>query len=190
MTIKVRLALACTLLGLMIYLVSMARHAAIRSLLANGSFQEEPATPNALHWSNPIFDNKKVGLYEMPTVSKGEALAFLQNYSKRMQSVPSELIQAKQTEYGSNMILSDLLPMDRPVEDTRHWECKHWHYAASGLPVASVVIVFHNEGLSVLMRTVHSVLSRSPRRYLLEILLVDDASDKEDLKGSRVPGEV
>lgn len=32
------------------------------------------------------------------------------------------------------------------------------------------------------MRTVHSVINRSPPQYLHEILLVDDFSDKEDLK--------
>jgi len=46
------------------------------------------------------------------------------------------------------------------------------------LPSASVVIAFHNEGWSPLLRTVHSVLLRSPAHLLKEIILVDDASDK------------
>lgn len=32
------------------------------------------------------------------------------------------------------------------------------------------------------MRTVHSVINRTPPKFLHEIVLVDDYSDKEDLK--------
>lgn len=34
------------------------------------------------------------------------------------------------------------------------------------------------------MRTVHSVLLRSPRRHLREVLLVDDFSDRSPLKSN------
>ena len=57
------------------------------------------------------------------------------------------------------------------------FRCKYWHYPED-LPTASVVIAFHNEGWSPLLRTVHSVLKRSDPRYLKEIILVDDFSDK------------
>lgn len=46
----------------------------------------------------------------------------------------------------------------------------------------SVVIVFHNEGLSVLQRTIHSVMNRSPEAILQEVLLVDDFSSLDNLK--------
>lgn len=52
------------------------------------------------------------------------------------------------------------------------------------LPTTSVIIVFHNEAWSVLLRTVWSVINRSPRKYLKEILLIDDASDRTFLKNS------
>lgn len=49
------------------------------------------------------------------------------------------------------------------------------------LPSASVVICFHNEAWTVLLRTIHSVLDRTPN-HLHEIILVDDFSDILNLK--------
>ena len=42
---------------------------------------------------------------------------------------------------------------------------------------ASVIILFNNEMLSALLRTVWSVVRMTPERYLHEIILVDDASN-------------
>ncbi|KAF7708983.1 hypothetical protein HF521_018040 [Silurus meridionalis] len=50
------------------------------------------------------------------------------------------------------------------------------------LQTASVVICFFNEAFSALLRTVHSVLDRTPSYLLHEIILVDDNSELDDLK--------
>ncbi|KAJ8262218.1 hypothetical protein GJAV_G00163930 [Gymnothorax javanicus] len=93
-----------------------------------------------------------------------------------------ESIQASIKEFGFNMVASDMISLDRSVNDLRHEECKYWHYDEN-LLTSSIVIVFHNEGWSTLMRTVHSVIKRTPSRYLAEIVLIDDHSNKEHLSG-------
>ncbi|XP_064622397.1 N-acetylgalactosaminyltransferase 7-like isoform X2 [Lineus longissimus] len=86
-------------------------------------------------------------------------------------------------EYGFNMVASDKISLDRNVPDTRLQECKYWYYPeVEKLPTASVILVFHNEGWSTLLRTVHSVINKSHPKLLKEVVLVDDFSDKEHLK--------
>nr|XP_020477118.1 N-acetylgalactosaminyltransferase 7 isoform X1 [Monopterus albus] len=90
-------------------------------------------------------------------------------------------IQDSIKEFGFNMVASDMISLDRTISDIRHEECKYWHYD-DRLLTASVVIVFHNEGWSTLMRTIHSVIKRTPRKYLAEIVMIDDFSNKVHLK--------
>ena len=44
-----------------------------------------------------------------------------------------------------------------------------------------MVIIFHNEAWSPLLRTAHSVVNRSPPEYLHEVILLDDFSDRRKL---------
>uniref|UniRef100_A0A1I8J270 Glyco_trans_2-like domain-containing protein n=1 Tax=Macrostomum lignano TaxID=282301 RepID=A0A1I8J270_9PLAT len=85
--------------------------------------------------------------------------------------------------YQFNESASRLISPDRDIGDPRSQACR---LAADSdndviMPQASVIICFHNEAWSVLLRTVHSVLNRSPRESVAEILLVDDASTLEHL---------
>ncbi|XP_041947393.1 polypeptide N-acetylgalactosaminyltransferase 10 isoform X3 [Alosa sapidissima] len=86
-------------------------------------------------------------------------------------------------ENGFNIYVSDRISLNRSVPDIRHPNCKTKLYSEK-LPNTSVVIPFHNEGWSSLLRTVHSILNRSPPQLIAEIILVDDFSDKEHLKSS------
>lgn len=62
-------------------------------------------------------------------------------------NVDASLVQQLHNEYGVNIAASDRIPMDRSIADFRLQECQHWSYGEE-LPLASVVIVFHNEGFS------------------------------------------
>ncbi|XP_077403516.1 polypeptide N-acetylgalactosaminyltransferase 10-like isoform X2 [Vanacampus margaritifer] len=86
-------------------------------------------------------------------------------------------------ENGFNIYISDRISLNRSLPDIRHPNCKEKLYAEK-LPNTSVIIPFHNEGWSSLLRTVHSVLNRSPPQLIAEIILVDDFSDKEHLKAA------
>lgn len=44
-----------------------------------------------------------------------------------------------------------------------------------------MIVIFHNEHLSTLLRTCYSIWHRTPAKLLTEIILVDDASTIQDL---------
>ncbi|CDJ37081.1 UDP-N-acetyl-D-galactosamine:polypeptide N-acetylgalactosaminyltransferase T3, putative [Eimeria tenella] len=89
---------------------------------------------------------------------------------------------------GFNLLLSDHLPLDRPVPESRAAACAAVQYDLESLPAASVLIVFHNEALSTLLRSVHSVLNRTPPQLLQEVLLVDDGSTAADVAAEALGG--
>ncbi|KAG7253546.1 hypothetical protein CRUP_027555, partial [Coryphaenoides rupestris] len=82
----------------------------------------------------------------------------------------------KYEEYGYNAQLSDRISLDRSIPDYRPKKCKQLTYPED-LPQISVVFIFVNEALSVILRSVHSVVNHTPAPLLKEIILVDDNSD-------------
>ncbi|CAM6053587.1 unnamed protein product [Sphagnum tenellum] len=83
--------------------------------------------------------------------------------------------------------VSELISYNRSLPDWRGDWCRANYPPDRGLDLdpTSVVICFHNEAWSTLVRTVHSIVNRSPDHLLEEILLIDDNSDMEHL-GARL----
>ncbi|KAL5012735.1 hypothetical protein ScPMuIL_011286 [Solemya velum] len=82
---------------------------------------------------------------------------------------------------GFNGYVSDKIALDRSLRDLRPSGCRDKRYW-NQLPTASVVVPFYNEHWSTLLRTVYSVINRAPESLLIQVVLVDDGSTKEDLK--------
>jgi len=79
-----------------------------------------------------------------------------------------------------NLMASEMISVNRSLPDVRMSGCSSKIYPTV-LPSTSVIIVFHNEAWTTLLRTVHSIINRSPRHLLESIILVDDASEREFL---------
>lgn len=83
--------------------------------------------------------------------------------------------------YGYNAFLSDRLPLNREIPDTRPAKCANKKYPDE-LPTISVVLIYLNEALSIIKRATRSIIDKTPSRLLKEIILVDDHSNNEDLQ--------
>ncbi|XP_069048089.1 probable polypeptide N-acetylgalactosaminyltransferase 8 [Lepisosteus oculatus] len=84
--------------------------------------------------------------------------------------------------YGYNVYLSDKMPLDRKLPETRDPSCLGKKYPRD-LPTLSVVLIYLDEALSIIKRAIRSIIDRTPAHLLKEIVLVDDYSSSEDLKG-------
>jgi len=123
----------------------------------------------------------KLGNYEKSLEEIMEGATGTGDFGKvPVTSSDTEAIKRSIKEFGFNLVTSDKIALDRLPADLRDPKCKHIDYPTK-LPRVSVIIVFHNEGWSPLMRTVHTVIKQSPKELLGEIVMVDDGSHKEHL---------
>ncbi|UJR30128.1 hypothetical protein I4U23_017669 [Adineta vaga] len=99
--------------------------------------------------------------------------------------IPENLKQDAKNRFKENqfnIVASDLMALNRSINDQRSSKCRS-HVFPPDLPTTSIIIVFHNEGNSTLLRTLTSIVGKSPIEYIHEIIMVDDASvDREYLK--------
>lgn len=133
---------------------------------------------------------KYTGNYTGPNINSNTA--YVQkgttSMSHELQKTLLELIKRfpEQKDVNNNVFqfnvsLSNSLDAFRTVPDLRHSECLQVTYDLDTLPTASIIIPFHNEVWSVVLRTINSVIYRSPAVLLKEIILVDDASTHDFL---------
>ncbi|KAM6332448.1 polypeptide N-acetylgalactosaminyltransferase 5 [Podargus strigoides] len=92
-----------------------------------------------------------------------------------------EEAKSRWKEGNFNVYLSDVIPVDRAVADTRPAGCSE-QWVHDDLPTTTIIMCFVDEVWSTLLRSIHSVLSRSPPHLIEELILVDDFSTKEYLK--------
>ena len=120
---------------------------------------------------HPRVRNKVIPKEE--TETRSMATFDWRGYIKRSGLKPGE---DKNERNAYNQQVSDALDWDRTVPDVRDEKCQNIRYD-NDLPTTSIIICFHNEGRAALLRTVVSVLNRSPPRLVAEIILVDDFSN-------------
>ncbi|XP_076840174.1 polypeptide N-acetylgalactosaminyltransferase 6 [Brachyhypopomus gauderio] len=110
-----------------------------------------------------------------------EGRAFLEN---KLSPAEEKEKEEGMTRHCFNQFASDRISLHRSLgDDTRPPECVDRKFKrCPPLPTTSVIIVFHNEAWSTLLRTVYSVLHTSPAILLKEIILVDDKSTAEHLQ--------
>lgn len=112
--------------------------------------------------------------WEQGKNGKGFLTEFL---SESEQKVMKKL--AKKHEY--NILATEKISLRRTLLDYRFPECKSLSYPEQ-LPATSIIIVFHNEAWSTILRTIWSIVDRSPAELVHEIIMVDDASTWSFLK--------
>ncbi|EDX05035.1 polypeptide N-acetylgalactosaminyltransferase 35A [Drosophila simulans] len=85
--------------------------------------------------------------------------------------------------HAFNALVSNNIGLFREIPDTRHKVCDRQETTeAENLPQASIVMCFYNEHKMTLMRSIKTVLERTPSYLLREIILVDDHSDLPELE--------
>ncbi|XP_050558636.1 uncharacterized protein LOC118279613 isoform X3 [Spodoptera frugiperda] len=91
----------------------------------------------------------------VPGLGEGGAAAHLLGEEKK-------LGEESEKKLAINVYLSDRIPYNRTLRDFRNPACKRVLYDAE-LPSASVILIFHNEPYSVVVRTIWSVVNSARR---------------------------
>ncbi|XP_024235666.2 probable polypeptide N-acetylgalactosaminyltransferase 8 isoform X1 [Oncorhynchus tshawytscha] len=113
---------------------------------------------------------------------KPQQSPLFQGWGENLSDEDQEEAQALFEKYGYNVFLSDRLPLNRELPETRESKCLQKKYPKD-LPSIAVVLIYLDEALSIIKRAIRSIIDRTPEHLLREIILVDDHSSNDDLKG-------
>ncbi|XP_038078195.1 polypeptide N-acetylgalactosaminyltransferase 13-like [Patiria miniata] len=128
------------------------------------------ASKDSLHFDNA----RKADRYGPGMMGEAVQLA-------RLSANDQKRLELGKKNHAFNEYASSKTSLHRTLPDARYPGCKKLAYPHD-LPKTSIIICFHNEAWSTLLRTIHSILDRSPLRLIHEIVLVDDASNLEHLR--------
>ncbi|CAI5642674.1 unnamed protein product [Oreochromis niloticus] len=176
--------------GLLIAALLFLPNVGLWSLYRDRVFDNSLNTVDApIQWLNQLRKVTQVGLdgvrridwHDYEAIRRDAARMGNGEQGKPFPLTENDRVDQAYRENGFNIYVSDRISLNRSLPDIRHENCRQKLYAEK-LPNTSIIIPFHNEGWSSLLRTVHSVLNRSPSRLITEVILVDDFSDKEHLK--------
>ncbi|XP_071802911.1 polypeptide N-acetylgalactosaminyltransferase 13-like [Asterias amurensis] len=123
----------------------------------------------------PYFNNTRAGDEGGPG-SMGEGVVI-----SGLSAADQKRVDHGKHDHAFNEFASSKMSLHRSLPDARFKECKSLKYPQD-LPKTSIIVCFHNEAWSTLLRTLHSVLDRSPLHLIHEIIFVDDASNLEHLR--------
>ena len=83
--------------------------------------------------------------------------------------------------------LMDAVPLNRNITDARDYQCQHRYNQSRAylvdslqLSVSVLIVISPGELPFPVLRNIHGILNRSPQSFIVEILLIDDASDGDD----------
>lgn len=120
-------------------------------------------------WTEPIRNHNATN----PTDRGENGKAFVPRKNEK------DLMKRLKKKHNYNVFASQQISLRRSLPDYRYPECRKIVYPKK-LPTTSIIIVVHNEILPTLLRTIWSVVDRSPAELVKEIVLVDDASTWEE----------
>ncbi|ESP04279.1 hypothetical protein LOTGIDRAFT_170979 [Lottia gigantea] len=95
--------------------------------------------------------------------------------TRRLSKKEQKKVDTGYVRYAIKEYVGNLVSVRRNLPDPRIQDCKDISYPKD-LPKTSIIMCFHDEAWTSLLRSVHSIIDRTPPRLVEEIILVDDNS--------------